>query len=219
MSATMTYTILTGTRGVAGAIKDKVNHAGVPSAEVVAKAELWIYQRLRVRDMLEAGTGTLTASATAYALSTFTGYRAPYRLSLTGNIAGVAASKPAHKTLNDVKDARAWDSNGTRVTGRPSMWATNQTQIVLDAMTDRAYAFEFDYYADKPALGTATETNFLTERYPNLLNAACLFQAHEWRRDAEQSRYWRLVAESEIAEANRDSDEEIAGVELAVRAE
>ena len=219
MSATMTYTILTGTRGVAGAIKDKVNHAGVPSAEVVAKAELWIYQRLRVRDMLEAGTGTLTASATSYVLSTFTGYRAPYDLRLTGNVAGVAASHPVRRPLDVVKDGRSWDSNGTRVAGRPSMWATNQTHIVTDMMTDRAYAFEFDYYADKPALGTATETNFLTERYPNLLEAAVLFKAHEWRRDTENSKYWRLVAESEIAEANRDSDEEMAGIDLVVRAE
>ena len=58
----MNYSDLVATKTTAGSIKQWLNHDGVPSTTILEEAEAWVYQRLRIRQMITSSAGTLTTS-------------------------------------------------------------------------------------------------------------------------------------------------------------
>ncbi len=197
------YSTLITDKGTDGSIKSWVNHDGVPSTTILAEAEAWIYQRLRARQNMTVATGTLTASSDTIGLPT--GYRAPRHLMFTAT-ASSAKSIPTRKPLEFVEDNFEYDGSGNRTEGRPIWWATDESNIQFEKLADQNYPYRFRHYRAMPALGTATETNFLTQEYPTLLKAACLYRAYEFLRNEREKLYWRSEAEREIQAVNYEAD-------------
>lgn len=211
---TINATALLGTRTVDGSIKQYVNHADVPSSIVLVQAEQWIYERLRIREMLTSATGTLSSAADTISLPSR--YRQPYHFMFTAS-ATVAKFKPVRKTLDDVIGAFEYDADGNRTTGRPQTWSTDASNIQFDRKADQSYPYRFDYYqALAPLAASTNETNVLTDRLPRLLYATCNAFAQEWLKNEREKSYWLSVAMGEIDRANVTSDMEMDGVDLAV---
>jgi hypothetical protein len=204
----MSYTVLVAAKSTDGSIKNFANSDTVPSTIILAEAEQWIARRLRVRQMLTATSGTMTASATAIDLPS--DYVWPRRFAITGVNQGLIKKQ----TLETVEGAFSYDGSGNRVLGKPGMYYADATQAVFDQMADQAYPYRLNYFRQLPALSTATTTNFLTQRAPRLLRAACLWAANDFLKNAEERAYWAKVAMDEIAELNIESDmEEFRGAD------
>ena len=207
-----TFTIMTGTKGVEGAIKTDVNHSLVASAIMLTQAQAWIYQRLRVRKMKTVATGTMTASQGVITLPTRYKQGIDFKITPTG--ATLAASNLKRKDLEWVEDRWTYDGTGVRTNGRPRFWATSETDIVFEQLTDQAYEYRFRHFQSLPALSTDTETNFLTEDHPGLLHAANMFRSFAFLRNIPQRDYWHQVALAEINDANVADDLEREGEEM-----
>ncbi len=203
------YTTLVAAKTTDGSIKNWVNDSRVPSTTILTEAQAWIYQRLRVRQMLKTATGTLATNSDTIALDTT--YRARYFFMFTG----VDKAIPSSRLLDDVLSAFSYDSAGNRTTGQPTMWATDEVNIQFELRANKGYPYLFKYYgALAPLAASSNETNFLTNVYPSLLRAICLHYAYEHLKDAPKTTYWLAKAEQQIAAANIDSDRELAGVEM-----
>lgn len=207
-----TYTILTGAMTVDGSIKNWIRNSAVPSAAILGEAQDWIYQRLRVRQMMQAATGTLSSGAGTLSLSGLN-----YRQATLFMFTGTEKSVLTKKTLDAVEGAWQYDGAGARATGKPSQFAADADSLVFDTLAQQAYTYRFRYYGALTALTVTTnETNFLTDVYSSLLRAACMYRAFEWMKDQKEKTYWKGVAEAEVFEANKDSDLELSGVEVVV---
>lgn len=209
----LNYKTLIADRETEGSIRNLCNDSRVPATVILKEAQDWIYQRLRVRQMMARGTSTLAANADTIALSTFPRYRAPIFFMFTGT-ASLAKSVPRRRTYQKVLSEFSWDGSGNRVQERPQYWATDATNIQFETQADQAYPCLFAYYAGLADLGPNEQTNFLTDDYTSVLTAACLFRAYEHLQNERWSAYWRAIALREVNEANVESDEELAGTEL-----
>ena len=203
-----TFTVLTGSRTTAGSIKEWVNHGSIPSETILTDAQAWIYQRLRVRQMLTSTTGTLTESQGSIALPS--GYRGPYQFQFTGT----NLSWPDPKRWEWVRKNITYDGDGSRTLGKAQFWATEAANIQFEVLADQAYPWDFAYHRSLAALSTDTETNFLTEEYPRLLRAVCMGFASEWTKKSDDRNYWLAIAASETFEASKESDLEMIGLEM-----
>jgi len=207
------YNTLIGAATTAGSLKQMVNNSTVPAANMVTKAEAWVYDRLRIREMIAGTTGTLTASIDTIPLPAR--FRDPVKFFFTPD--GTSAKyTPRFKPLDQVLDEWSYDSAGVRVNSRPRSWAVTGTVMQLSSPADLNYPGSLHYYQAMPALSTATAsaTNVLTDRYPVMFDAACTFQAYEFLRNEKEKVYWRAVAQREIDEANRRADQAYAGSDL-----
>jgi len=209
-----TYTVLTGAKTTEGSIKEWLNHSGAPSATLLTEAQSWIYQRLRVRQMITTATGTLAADADTITLPT--GYKGSVLFMFTGS-SSVSKAHVTKKTIDFVVSNFNYDGSGNRTTGRPQYWAADASNIQFEVKADQGYPYLFMYYKALAALAATTnETNFLTDDYPTLLRATVLYKGYEWTKNEREKVYWLGIATSEIGKANEDSDLELAGTDLAV---
>ncbi len=205
------YSDLIAARTTAGSIKQWVNNGGIPSETILEEAQAWIYEDLRVRQMLGTDVGTATASAVSVALPTR--YRQPLLFMFTGD-GTVTKSLPAKKTIDFVVGQFTYDGTGVRSTGKPNFWAADASNVVFESMADRNYPYLFLHYATPAALSTATETNFMTQTYPKLLRSACMTIASEYLKNEKDRLYWLGIAQAEIERANKDNDLELSGLDM-----
>lgn len=211
----MRYDELIGDRQTHGSIRNWINNSSIPSTTVLTEAQAWIYQRLRVRQMLKTDTGTLTAG-TDDSITLPSDFRQPKTLMFTGT-ATTGKWRPRLYTLEEVLDAFEWDGDGNRTQGAPQRWAVDATKIQFEVVVDKAYPYRLDYYAALEALGPTNTTNFLTDEYPTLLRCACLFKAAEFLRAERDRAYWANQALREIAEADIESDKaQFEGADLEI---
>ena len=212
------YNTLIAAGTAAGSIKNQVNRENTPSASIVEDAEAWIYQRLRIREMIQGTTGTLTTSIHTIPLPT--DFLDPANFMFTAD--GTSAKYvPVFKPLDFVLGQWAYDGTGARVTGRPRYWAVAGTVIQFDNPADRNYVWRLDYYRSLPALGTATasSTNIITSKYRNLIKAACFAHAFEWDKDDKRGAYWFAKALAEMKSANEKADQAYVGAEMNMEVE
>ena len=205
----MDFTTLVSSRDTDGSIRNYVNYARLPSAQILTSAEAWIYQRLRTREMKATDTGTISSGST---IAVPARLRQPIHFMFTG----VNHAEVTLKTEDVVREAFTYDGDGNRVTGKPQMYAIDGTNLFFEVSVDQAYTYDFMYYQALAALSSTNTTNFLTDRYPTLLQAACMFKAYEFTRNGPGRSYWLQIARDEIREANVDSDLEISTAEIDV---
>ena len=209
------YKTLIGDRDCDGSIKNWVNHNKVPSTAILVEAQAWIYQHIRVRQMLT----TLPAASTAIGDETIAlpaDYRQPFMFMFTAN-ASVAKSIPSYKLLDFVLSQFNYQADGTRTQARPRFWATDASNIQFETQADKVYPYFFKYYAALADLGPQNQTNFLTTTYPRLLRVISVAYAYERLKNENERLYYMRLAEGEIYEANKDSDMELSGVDLQVQ--
>jgi hypothetical protein len=202
------YETLTGTKGEDGSIRQWVNHAGVPATVILTLAEQNIYRKIRIREMLQSATGTVAAGASTIALPA--GYRQRNFLMFTGANKSILTPK----LLDEVEANFTYDSAGDRTTGIPRMYGTDDTNIIFETELSEARDYHFRYYGDLTALSNSNPTNILTTRYAKLLYTACMVEAYEWSKNEREKMYWQKVMQGEVYEANKEMDQELAGVEM-----
>lgn len=154
--------------------------------------------------MITSTTGTMTTSQATVAVP------ADFLEDKLFCITGTAATTLTRKTIQEVITSWSYDQNGARVVSQPRIFSNDKDNLLLDSPCDQAYPFRFTYYAQPVALGTgtATSTNFITDKYPRLMRAVCMAQAGEFMKESSQynAGYWAQMAEAELDAAQKESD-------------
>lgn len=199
---TITYSVLVGDKNTDGSIKQWVNNSLIPSAIILDLAEQYIYQSLRIREMVTLATGTIAADAETINLPE------RYRTPLSLWISGAEKGQIKHRLKEDVEAARPYDGDGNLVAERPKLFFADATAIRFQSKSDKEYPYRFWHYAALAPLSDSNQTNALTEKYADVLYAACEFRANWWLRKADQVGSQQMT-DAIIRRANREAGEEM----------
>jgi hypothetical protein len=200
------FTTLTGVKTTEGAIRNWVNRSDIPVTDILEEAQAWIYQRLRVREMVYEEAVTFAVAASSKAISTLTG--------ITG---GTAFLDPVQflpwgwATPMDYMHEQSHrpDRNmttGELYSGSPTRWTLLGEEMQLDVKCIEAFGGQLMYYRQPAPLGASNQTNFLSIRYPMLLRCACMMRAYEHMKAPSMATGYMQQAELQLAEAMRTSD-------------
>lgn len=193
----ITWTVLTGSKDTEGSIANWVNRSDLPTTNILLEAEAWIYQHLRVREMITRTTLTVAAAAQSVALPD--DFLDPITWTIYGD------SYPLDYMSED-KLQESRDPDGVLVTGAPNQWAIIGSTIYVNCLCSTAQTGIFMYYARPAALSVSNETNFLTTKYPTLLRHACMAFAYEHMKDTGRAQQWMQTATLKLAEAKATAD-------------
>ncbi|MFT3987180.1 hypothetical protein [Aestuariivirga sp.] len=198
----MSFTTLMGDKSTEGSIKYYVRHSEVPSASILESAQGYIYSKLRTREMKKLLAGVTIASGdTAIALPA--DFQDPISLWLDRDY------KQALSILDEehFEERVDRDSSGNLYQGTPCQCTMDATTIYLDVAADQTYYYRMWYYATPAALSVSNETNWLTARYPQLLEAICKAYAYRHREDDASADKWLQIGVATIEDANAQYDQ------------
>ena len=198
----MNYTQLVASKTTANSISAWLNWDLAPVTDILAEAEAHLYSKLRVQAMKTPATGTIALNALN--LSFPTDYLAPISFRRIGASAGVIEIFDSQQ----MEERNCIDSTGNFIKSVPT-----ECQIIGDpaiayfnVQSDAAYPYRLIYYARKAALSPSNLTNFLTNRYPNMLRAACLFRGFDFKKEYEASDRYAKQLQMLIYDANAEYD-------------
>ena len=195
-----TYSTLTGLKTVDGSIKQWVNDGTIPSASIVSKAEAWIYQYLRVREMISLETGAIQTGDTTLSVSMLD-LLEPISLRIIDD-----SSAPIRLLDQEHFESRTYFDSSTGPTStQPTEAMIVGNVFQLNATSDATYSYRLVYFGKPAALSTSHETNFLTDRYPHMLEAACYYWAFSFKKDRGEADHWMSVAMGLIDKANDEA--------------
>lgn len=191
------YSTLTAAKTTVGSIRNWVNRSDIPAEDILTEAQAYIYQQLRVREMVSTTPLTISASTSSVALpSDFLDQIrfVPYEFS--------SALPFVHEaTLFDTRD-----SAGALFPGTPSQWTIIGTTMHVNSVPDADFTGILTYYSEPAALSGGNETNFLTTRYPTVLRRSCLKYAYEHMKDRQSMSDQEQLAGSAVFEANQSNE-------------
>ena len=196
----ISWTVLTGLKTVTGSIGQWVNRSDLPTTNILLEAEAWIYQRLRVREMVTDEAFSFAISTSSKALSTLSGtfldpvQFVPYEWGYELPFVSERRYRPSR------------DTEGVLYTGTPSQWTIIGTTAYVDVTCVAAFPGRLMYYAQPAALSASNETNFLTVRYPTLLRMACMGFAYQFMKDQTRTQEYLGYAMAAIGEAAVTND-------------
>lgn len=191
-------TLVAADKSTAGSIKYWANHDLVDAAGALILAEAWIYNRLRTRSMRDEATVELAEGDYYVALPT--GFLAPVSLTWRGDDVPI---KYVHENL--LNRYRNPDT-GLPDDGRPTRWTIFGEKLQFDIAADEDLTGDLICYAQPEALSGSNTTNYLTERYPALLRAACTAYAYQDRKRTSDANDEFKRALGLIDEANAVED-------------
>ena len=199
----MNYSTLIGSKDTEGSIKYFVRHTEVPSTYILERAQDAIYQILRVREMLKRTVGTISTNATTLAIPA--DMLQPEYLGRRGSYKGkIILLDQEHFESRVGEDP---DDSNNPYPGTPCFATFDQSYFYFDAKADQDYPYIL-WYMQKPALlaSSSVETNFLTLRYPNILEAMCKHYAWAHRSEEGKSAEELEKAMGFITKANEEYD-------------
>lgn len=201
-STTMTYSILTGAKSTEGSIKWFVGHESIYAASALAEAELMVYERLRIREMVQSAAVSAVSGDSTISLDTLAPrFLQPIRLKIDG------MGKLPYKREEDFPDDRNEDGD-LEVGPTPSCWTVLGTTIQFDIELNAALSGTFWYYGGlAPLAVTTNETNVLTDRYPSLFRHAILSRAYAHRNRDDMMTNEMLLFEKALRDANASNDD------------
>ena len=196
----VTYTVLTAAKTTSGSLANWVNRSDLATENIVLEAEAWIYERLRVREMIADEAVTFSSAASSKALSTLAAtfldpiQFVPYTWGSPLEYVSETMFRPSRNTSGTLDSA-----------AEPSVWTIIGATAHLDVLLSANFSGRMMYYA-RPAALSSTETNFLTVRYPTLLRYALMGKAYDHMKDTQRSLEYLQKAEVAIAEAARTNE-------------
>ena len=205
---TINYTTLVADKSTSGSIKNWVNYDLIPSVDMLTEAEAWIYSTLRVREMEEVGSISISLAASTVTLPT--GFRDPIAIKLNSD--SEALTLVDRVRFDD--EVAIYDSTGALPTGHPSYFTISGTNYQFDTVMDEAKSGTQRYYKTPDALSGSNETNFLTTKYPALLRYVCSMIGYEHRKQWDEASRFEQRAANAIAIANAESDLALRGAYL-----
>jgi hypothetical protein len=223
----MKYDDLVGPKTTPGSIANYANYGLAPATEILLDAQALIYQRLRVREMrigplpLSLLPGAVTAPIPPGFLDPISVhdsffqplkardptdlFRRRFVISQAGDFAFPDFNSP------DFFTTAVWQQ------GVPHEFSIFGELVQFDVAANATMTYWMLYYGAKPPLGTtppATQTNFLTDRYPHILRAGVLAAAADFRKD--EADYQRCIQRltGMIADAKVQDDLVNRGIEI-----
>lgn len=192
------YTTLTGVKTTAGSIANWVNRSDLPTDNILLEAEAWIYQNLRVREMVARDTAFQFDSA-AQSEALPSGFLDPIAFTPHGYYEPLPF-------VHEDKLEELRDADGALESGTPSRWTIIGTTAYVDVSCSANFAGVLSYFKQPDALSGSNETNFLTTRYPSLLRMACMAHAYEHMKDTPRAREYFQLAMVKMEEAMRTNE-------------
>lgn len=209
MSATCTFTILTGLKTVAGSIKHFTNYSRIDSTVVLADTQALLYSLLRVTEMKSLATLTLAIGDTTESIPT--GFLDPQ-----GGITGsdgetYAAFDTDGNFYGHVPEMAPFLQQRTFTSGvinsaQPQYFCIYDNVINFEHKFDTARTIYLPYYKTLTALSASNESNFLTDRYPHVLRQACHVQSHAFMKNWSAYNAELPLLTSLIERCNQESD-------------
>lgn len=195
----MDYSTLVAGKTTSGSLANWVNRSDLPTVTILAEAQAWVYQRLRVREMQERQVPfTFTTSGNSVAL--------PSRFLDPISFIPYGYSDPLpfveESQLGDVRD-----EDGNLYESTPSRWAIIGETAYVDTQPVETFSGVLHYFKQPADLAaTSNETNFITIRYPSLLRFACMAVAYQHMKDSIRTQEYSAYAENAIQEAMRTNE-------------
>jgi hypothetical protein len=203
----MSFSTLVGDVTTEGSIKYAINYTRIDSAGILTEAQAWIYQRLRVYDMLQTADVSIVSGESTADFPT--GYLDPLHLGIPGVIPRIRLKEHEWFRTN-----LGWGSDAVLPSGAPTYWTNIGGRFQFNTIADQNYTAKFMHYARPAALSVSNETNWLTTRYPTLLKRACMIFSSEARKEWSMMDRAEVRALADIDEIKRESDLALRGVEL-----
>lgn len=192
------YTTLTGAKTVAGSIANWVNRSDLPTDNILLEAESFIYERMRVREMMtRAAAFTFDLGVDTEALP------ADFLDPIQFHPYEWGSPLPLY---HEEKALPSTDSTGAVFAGEPSRWWVLGVTAYIDTLPTADFIGALTYYARPLALSGSNETNWLTIRYPTLLRHALLYMAYDHMKEIEMSNRYLQTFEGKLAESKRTND-------------
>lgn len=169
----MTFSSLTADKNTAGSIRRWVNYGPLDVEQVLEEAQALIYQTLRVREMrTEFPEITLVPGASSAPL--------PLRF-----LDPVSLRNRTHNLTIGLTDEtniaqRRIYEDGDLIRSIPRSYAILNEAMQFDCAADEQITLSLVGFQRPEYLSSSNPTNFLTDRYPNLLRVACLTQAYDF---------------------------------------
>lgn len=190
-------TLTAASKSTEGSIRYWVQHDLIPADNILTKSEAWIYEKLRVPDMIV--TQAISLAAGDSTLTKPTGFLDPLWMRFDGDVDEVD-----YRQENLLERFR--DVDGDLIEGHPSQYSLINDRIEFDVAADEALEGDFCFYKIPTALSVSNETNFLTIRFPSLLEAVCLGWAYAAREQHDKSDKYLKIAGGLLEEANMSAD-------------
>lgn len=197
----MDFNTLTADKATLGSLQNYVNRSDIPVTDILTEAQAYIYERLRVREMMTIVPIVISASSNTAAVPA--DFLDPIQLVPYGQTGQIKELPYVHETAI----ATSRDASGNLILGTPSRWTVSGTNIVVDVAASAPFGTELSYFARPIALSGSNTTNFLTLRFPSLLRHACMGFAYEQMKDADRATEHLTIAEKLIGDANTTSNQ------------
>ena len=194
----MQYGTLVGPKSEKGSIRSWVNYEPLDIEGVLLDSQAYLYGRLRVREMIASAPVALTQGDETAPLPD--GFLDPLSFKLPNGL-DILTKDP-----RELEDLRIYAEDGTLETDMPMAYSVFNELIQLQAKADAAYAARLLFYKRPALLGRTNQTNFLTNRYPNLLRACCLMHAADMMQDDAEYARWMQRTESLLASVGVEGD-------------
>ena len=182
-----------------GSIANWVNRSDLPVDTILEEAQAFIYETLRVREMMMLGSLSFAEGASSAALPD--GFLDPILFNPYG---GDWPDGLPYVHEAALKAAR--DSDGNLYEGTPCRWTIIGENAHVDVMCEETFAGEFLYYKTPTSLGPSNLTNFVTRRYPTMLRVACMTKAFEHMKDNARAAAYAQLTLSAIGQATVTND-------------
>lgn len=192
----MNYTVLAGTKETPGSIKYWVRHDSVPVEYILESAQAAIYSQLRVRQMLKRIENTIAEGVSSLAMPA--DMLEPEAFMLTGD----------YKQPIAILDQQHFESrtDSTPAEGIPTECTFDDDTFYFNATADDDYPYRLWYWHTPANLSSGNATNFLTSRYPQLLEAYLKHYAWEDRKETGLADRALKQALGYLATANAEYD-------------
>lgn len=213
----MDYATLVAAKTTPGSLASWANDARVQTdaSFMVQEAESYIYRSLRHWRMLSLPTtGNMTIGSDTITIPD--DLLEPFMFLITGQNFAILDQR----TVEQLVFNWSYQADGTRTQQQPRIYSFNQTNLMMDSLSDQEYPYVLIYYQQPAPLATSS-TNFLTTFYPKLLRAACMMVVAEWEKDygagqgPDTRTYWGQIAERELQRAQQESDRARRGITFA----
>lgn len=203
----MDYTTLVADETTQGSIKYWINYSRIDATGILSEAQAWIYQRIRLLQMIAEDDVSIASGAST--ASKPTGYLDPVHLAIPGYIHSVPYRDP-----ETFRAALGWDTSAELPEGTPTFWSDINDQMQFNTKADQAYTAKFVFFKQPDDLASDNLTNFLTNRYPTLLRRVCIMFAAEARKEYDLMDRHEARALRSIEEIKIENDLGMRGMEL-----
>jgi hypothetical protein len=193
----VTWAVLTGLKTVSGSIQNYVNRSDLPVDNILIEAESWIYERLRVREMMSKTVFQFDADAYQEALPD--GFLDPVHFWPYGW--GGALPYVNYEMWVGLRD-----EDGALFEGEPCKWTVLGETAEVDVSCSENFAGILTFYDTPAALSNSNPTNFLTRRYPTLLRHVCMMKAYEHLKKSAEVQSYLKSSEFHLQEAARTNE-------------